>query len=139
MGQRQRWLASQKPPDPPHVEDKGDDADRKPDRRPCAGRCSEHRRKDREHDIAEQASEPGNQDRSAEDPVCRSLVGRRRTFGDAKKTAHREVCGRWSGLGGSRARRGRGLAHRFEVTASKPASPAAPTPGEPRCRPDQSL
>ena len=58
------------PPDPPDVEDESDYAYREPDRRPCAGRRAEHRGEDREHDIAEQAPEPGNHDRNTEYPVC---------------------------------------------------------------------
>ena len=83
-------------PDPAYVEHEGDDAYREPDGRPCSGGRPEHRREDREHDIAEQAPEPGKHYRSAEDAVRRSIVGRGRAFRDAEKAAHGQVRGRSS-------------------------------------------
>ena len=80
-------------PDSQHVEDEGDDADGQPDHRPGTGKCSDRWRQDRQDYIAEQTPKTGKNDRSAEYSVCGGLVGRRRTLTNAKKTAHREVCG----------------------------------------------
>lgn len=113
-------------PYPPHVEDKGDQTDRQPDRRtgPCCG--PEHWRQDRQDDITEEATDSRDQDRSAEEPVSRGVVGRWRAVGDAQQPAHGEISWTGSAFGTVAAGDDRGLAHRFEVRTCTTASPAAP-------------
>ena len=113
-------------PDTAHVEDERGDADGKAYRGANAGRHTEQRRHDREDDVAQQASQRREQDRSTEDAVRRRVVDRSGAVGYPQQPAHGDVARRPEEPGGSRIRRDDRLTHESQATTSGPASPAAP-------------